>query len=145
MRKQFYYLEDGKNTVDLMDLGVISSLAVALKPIESSEHIEDLLKILKFYLQVDNAQALKHIAALHEYMINNRDNILFNSYNLLISDSNGKKILCTNIELCLLEKSFREEGATEETIKKYAEVVNKYHNYLEENKKLEPTTKKHMN
>lgn len=126
MKKQLFYLEDEKNAIDLMDLSRLASLAITLEPLP------------------EVTEAFGHAAALHEYMDKNRDNFLFNSYNLLISDPRGKELLCSNIELCLLEKSFREKGASEETINAYVKVVNNYHKLLEYNKLLSETNKKHI-
>ena len=116
MKTQYFYLEDGNNKVDLMDLSRLSSLAVTLKPLE------------------ETTEVLGHAAALYNYMDKNRDNFLFNSYSLLISEPRSNELLCTNIHLCLLEKSFREKGASPETINAYVNVVNNYHKLLDYNK-----------
>lgn len=116
MRTRYFYLENGGNKVDLMDVGRIATLAVTLKP------ITDL-----------NDNAFGYAAALHTYMKNNMDHLLFNSYTLLLCDNSGKELLNTNIKLCLLEKSFREDGASKTSIKDYVTVVNYYHRLLDEN------------
>lgn len=115
MRTRYLYLEDGINKVDLMDVGRLVTFALTLEP-----HPEA------------NA-SLGYASALHYYMDKNRDNLLFNCYSLISSDSMGKKLLYTNIELCLLEKSFRDEGASENSIKAYVTVVNNYHKLLDNN------------
>lgn len=117
MRTRYFYLEDGINKVDLMDVGRLASFALTLEPLpEATEN-------------------LGYSTALYDYMNKNRDNFLFNSYSLLNSDSIGRELLCSNIRLCLLEKSFREEGASKDSIKAYVTVVNNYHKLLSYNMK----------
>ena len=117
MRTRYFYLEDGINKVNLMDIGRLATFALTL---ESNPEIEE---------------SLGYASALHNYMTSNRDNLLFNSYSLIISDTIGKQLLYTNIKLCLLEKSFREEGASKDSIKAYVTVVNNYHSLLDSNNK----------
>ena len=115
MRTRYFYLEDGINKVDLMDIGRLASFALTLEPIS------------------EISESLGYAAALYNYMNNNRDHLFFNSYSLINSDSMGRQLLCTNIELCLLEKSFRDDGASKDSIKAYVTVVNNYHSLLDYN------------
>lgn len=115
MRTRYLYLEDGINKIDLMDVGRLVTFALTLEP-----HHEA-------------SVSLGYATALHYYMDKNRDNLLFNCYSLISSDSVGKQLLYTNIELCLLEKSFRDEGASKDSIKAYVTVVNNYHKLLNDN------------
>lgn len=114
-KPQYFHLENG-NEVELMEVGRIASFALTLKPFQ------------------DGTEVQGYVAALYDYMSKNRDHFLFNSYSLLNSDSMGKELLFSNIGLCLLEKSFREEGASENSIKAYVAVVNNYHRILNSNK-----------
>lgn len=118
MRTRYFYLEDGVNKVDLMDVGRLASFAITLEPLP------------------EITENFGYVTALYNYMNNNKDHLLFNSYSLLNSDSKGKELLYSNIGLCVLEKSFREDGASKDSIKAYVTVVNQYHNLLNENMKM---------
>ena len=115
MRTRYFYLEDGVNKVDLMDVGRLASFALNLEPMPEA------------------TEAFGYAAALYNFMDKNRDHLLFNSYSLLNTDSKGNELLCNNIRLCLLEKSFREDGASKDSIKSYVTVVNQYHKLLNDN------------
>ena len=115
MRTRYFYLEDRVNKVDLMDVSRLATFAISLEPLP------------------DANRGMGYISALHAYMDKNRDHLLFDSYNLLSSDVKGKELLYSNIALCLLEKSFREDGASKDTIKSYVTVVNQYHKLLNDN------------
>lgn len=117
MRTRYFYLEDGINKVDLMDVGRLAAFALTLEP----------------YTQINISKGEGYVVALYNYMNKNKDNLLFNSYNLINSDKSGKELLYTNIELCLLEQSFRKEGADENSIKKYVAIFKKYHELLDYN------------
>lgn len=124
-KPQYFYFDSGAK-VELMEVGRIASFAVTLEPKNEIREIDG------------------YTAALYDYMINNKDNILFNSYLLLNSDSLGKSLLSSNIGLCLLEKSFREEGASEDSIKVYASFVNEYHKIINYNKEKYDTKNKSL-
>jgi len=111
LRTRYFYLRDS-NQVDLMAVWKMASFALSLQP-------HDGIK-----------EADCYAVALHEYMKNNIENILFESYNLLISDPKGVELLRSNITICLLEKSFREEGANTESIQSYVAAFDKYHKLL---------------
>lgn len=118
MRARYFYLEDGVNKVDLMDVCRLATFAVTLEPSGETNDVNG------------------YCSALNEYMINNKDHILFNSYTLLDSDLMGKDVLYNNIGFCLCEKSFRIYGATDRSIQNYVSFVNRYHELLDENLKL---------
>jgi len=116
-KPQYFHLENG-NKVELMEVGRIATFATTLEPQKGISEIEG------------------YAAALYDYMTNNRDNLLFNSYALLNTDSYGKSLLLSNIGLCLLEQSFREEGASKDSIKAYVSIVNEYHKIINYNKEM---------
>lgn len=114
MITRYFYLSNG-NKVDLMEVGRIASFAINLRPMECDNIVDG------------------YISALYEHMAIHRNDLLFNSYNLLISDISGANLIASNIKLCLLERSFREEGATKDSIKEYVTVVKEYHEILDLN------------
>lgn len=114
MRTRYFYLSNG-NKVDLMEVGRIASFAISLRPMECDNVVDG------------------YISALYEHMAMHRNDLLFNSYNLLISDINGANLISLNIKICLLERSFREDGANEASIKEYSTVFDKYHKILDLN------------
>ena len=124
-KPQYFYFDNGAK-IDLMDVGRIASFAIGLEPKNEIREIDG------------------YSSALYDYMINNKDNILFNSYLLLSSDSLGKSLLSSNIGLCLMEKSFREEGASPQSINAYASYVNEYHNIIEYNREKYKTKNKSL-
>lgn len=117
MKREFFYLKDG-NKLDIMDVGRLASLALVLEP------ISEITEIAGYY------------GSLSKYMNENKDNLLFNSFALLNSDHCGKSLLLSNIGLLLLEREFREKGATENSIKSYVNIVNEYHRIINTNREM---------
>lgn len=119
MRARYFYLEDGVNKVDLMEVGAIASFAISLEATNMADMVTS------------------HYEALCTYMNNNKNNILFNCFNLLNSDLLGRELLMSNIGICFFEKSFRENGADKDSINSYVSIFNKYHELLNERMEFE--------
>lgn len=115
MRTRYFYLNNGDIKVDLMDVTRLANFATKLEPIPSDS------KVAGYYL------------ALREHMNKNRDNLLFNCYNLLTSDIKGVELLYSNIHFYLFNKIFMEERPSNEDIMAFNVVVNDYHRILSEN------------
>ena len=109
MRTRYFYLNNRENKVDLMDVGRLSAFALTLEPFQKDSDVAE------------------YYAALYNHMVQNKAHILFNCYNLLISDTKGIELLYSNIHFCLYEKNFREENATDDTIALYRIGINDYH------------------
>lgn len=73
--------------------------------------------------------------ALYTYYSRN-NNELKDCYLRLVSGSRGTEFLCSNIELCLWEKTFRENGISEEMIGKYNSSLEEYKKQLVFNNEL---------
>ena len=73
-----------------------------------------------------------YAAALEDYYFQNKDKYS-ETYTHLTSSGDGKRILCTSIQLVLLEKEFRNYGINGNSLKLYEKYINDYQRQIEHN------------
>lgn len=120
--KNFFYvipdqMEELSYSVDLADINALAAFAVTLSP------------------KSNVTETLGYAMTLFEYYQEN-DNILKDCYNKLTSSYKGKEFLCSTIQLCLLEKTFRENGIDEHLAKLYNKNLEVYQKQLKLNNDL---------
>ena len=115
-KPEYFYLNNGENRIHSNDITELASLALTLKPLP------------------DITEEAGYAAALYEYMNKNSNHLLFDSFNLLYSDSVGKEMLDNYIKLFIIEKSFIMEGAKEDTIRAHNIISNKCSELLQYNR-----------
>lgn len=82
--------------------------------------------------EVEVTEAFGYASALGTYFRENDDE-LKESYSKLTSDSTGNEFLCTTIALSLFEKSFRENGISDDMMERYNRIVDNYQKQLKVN------------
>lgn len=127
MEKKYFYVKPDSTKptkqkeiiykIDVKDIENLALLALSLEPFE------------------DVNKSLGHIAALNDYFSKNKNQEKIECYKKLTSNIMGNTILYTIIELCLLEKKFREEGIREPDVSLYNQIQRSYQEQLEFNHK----------
>ncbi len=127
MNKKFFYV----NSYDNMQPELSDNLIYKLE-------VEDINSLAAFAITLEPLQAetepFGYAAALFMHYQKNNDNHK-DCYTKLSSSGSGREFLCTTIQLCLFEKTFRENGIHEEMIERYNRVASSYQKQLMLNNK----------
>ena len=126
MKEKYFYVKPDNVTLELQkekiykinieDIHALAVLATSLNPCD------------------EKVESQGYARALYIYFSNNKNQkkfrYYFDRYKELTSNIFGVTILCFTIELCLLEKKFREEKIEESDINLYNEIREKCQNLL---------------
>lgn len=93
--------------------------------------VSDINSLALLALELNNdykeiKEAYGYANALDGFIQRGNPHSLSDTYFQLTSNTNGKEILCINIELCLLEKKHREKGITMDDVRNFNEVCSRY-------------------